>query len=196
MANGSSVASPGVAHFPLRVKGRNYNIKCRVMPIAGCDVILGIKWLKSVNPDIDWPTGTLTLPIGKTPRVWKATRSTPRLSNPAPCANFISARQAERALKRNQDCGLLFISALEEPKSQQPKESLLKDVVTQDPEETLKLVQEFPEITQDLPPGDPPDRGLPFRIELEPGHTPPHAPTRRMSPLELEELRAQLKEYL
>lgn len=67
--------------------------------------------------------------------------------------------------------------------------------MTQDREETLQLVKEFPEITQDLPPGLPPDRGLPFRIHLEPGHTPPHQATRRMSPLELEELRKQLQEY-
>lgn len=196
LANGSKVSSPGRANCPLRVKGRNYELECKVMPIAGCDVILGMKWLKSFNPDIDWATGTISLTVGTSERVWRATRSTPRVPDPAPEANFITAREAERCLKRNQCCGLIFVAAIPEPAPPQPPEDPLKDVVTGDREETLKLVEEFPEITQDLPPGEPPERGLPFRIHLEPGHTPPHAATRKMSSLELEELRKQLQEYV
>lgn len=73
---------------------------------------------------------------------------------------------------------------------------MLDGVDTDNPQATRQLIAEFPEVKQDLPPGPPPVRGEPFRIHMEPGHTPPHSATRRMSPAELDELRKQLTEYL
>ena len=57
------------------------------------------------------------------------------------------------------------------------------------------VLREYADVFPDaLPPGVPPDRGHPHRIVLEPNHKPPNLPTYRMSPLELDELRRQLKD--
>jgi hypothetical protein len=60
-----------------------------------------------------------------------------------------------------------------------------------------KLKSEFPDILpQDLPSELPPDRGMPFKIETEPGATPVNRPIYRLSPSELEELRRTLDDLL
>ncbi|GAQ89856.1 putative retrotransposon protein [Klebsormidium nitens] len=48
----------------------------------------------------------------------------------------------------------------------------------------------------DLPGNLPPDRGMPFRIETQPGATPVNRPIYRLSPSELEELRRTLDDLL
>ena len=60
-----------------------------------------------------------------------------------------------------------------------------------------KLVSEYPDVfAADLPPGVPPDRGMPHVIKLKPGAEAPNKATYKMSPLELDNLRKQLDELL
>jgi hypothetical protein len=54
-------------------------------------------------------------------------------------------------------------------------------------------LEEFPDVFPiELPPGLPPSRDIDHRIEVEPGSTPPWRPIYRMSPLELDAMRAEL----
>lgn len=188
---------------PIAVNGVTSTLTCRAIPIAGCDLILGMPWLKSVNPNIDWTTGAVDFTAGGVTQHWEALRSTPRVPDTGKATNLMTARQMERALKKGTFAGLVFISVV--PDSDQPtcnnltsqsQADDLEGVDTDNPEATRRLIQEFPEVKQDLPPGTPSARGVPFRIHLEPGHTPPHAATRRMSVAELDELRRQITEYL
>jgi hypothetical protein len=60
-----------------------------------------------------------------------------------------------------------------------------------------KLKAEFSDIfPQDLPAHLPPDRGMPFKIETEPGATPVNRSIYRLSPSELKELRRTLDDLL
>jgi hypothetical protein len=60
-----------------------------------------------------------------------------------------------------------------------------------------ELKSEFPDIfLQDLPSQLPPDRGMPFKIETDPGATPVNRSIYRLSPSELEELRRTLDDLL
>src|SRR6184192_3688325 len=54
-------------------------------------------------------------------------------------------------------------------------------------------LEDFPDVFPDeLPPGLPPSRDIDHRIEVEPGSNPPWRPIYRMSPLELDAMRAEL----
>src|SRR5690349_24411142 len=54
-------------------------------------------------------------------------------------------------------------------------------------------LEDFPDVFPiELPPGLPPSRDIDHRIEVEPGSTPPWRPIYRMSPLELDAMRAEL----
>jgi hypothetical protein len=60
-----------------------------------------------------------------------------------------------------------------------------------------KLKAEFSDIfPQDLPSHLPPDRGMPFKIETEPGATPVNRPIYRLSPSKLQELHRTLDDLL
>jgi hypothetical protein len=64
-------------------------------------------------------------------------------------------------------------------------------------EKCEQLKVEFPDIfPQDLLGHLPPDRGMPFKIDTEPGTTPVNRPIYRLSPSELEELRRTLDDLL
>ena len=65
------------------------------------------------------------------------------------------------------------------------------------PQDMRDVLREFWDVfPKNLPPGLPPQRRVDHRIELEPGAPPPSRPTYHLSHKELEELDAQLKEYL
>lgn len=60
-----------------------------------------------------------------------------------------------------------------------------------------KILKEYPDVfPASLPPGLPPKRSVEHEIELEPGAKPSFQPHRRMSPLDLDELRVHLKELV
>jgi hypothetical protein len=94
------------------VEGQTSTLTCRAIPLAGCDVILGMPWLKSVNPRIDWTKGVIDITQGGEQHRWEALRSTPRAPDTTSCSNLITARQAERLLKKGQFAGLVFVSVL------------------------------------------------------------------------------------
>ena len=59
------------------------------------------------------------------------------------------------------------------------------------------ILENFPDVfPTELPPGLPPSRNIDHRIELEPGSKPPWRPIYRMSPLELDAMRAELDRLL
>ena len=59
------------------------------------------------------------------------------------------------------------------------------------------ILENFPDVfPKELPPGLPPSRDIDHRIELEPDSKPPWRPIYRMSPLELDAMRAELDRLL
>ena len=59
-----------------------------------------------------------------------------------------------------------------------------------------KALREYRDVFKPLPPGLPPKRAHDHHIDLEPGSVPPKQITYKMSPLELEEVKKQLADYL
>ena len=60
----------------------------------------------------------------------------------------------------------------------------------------IPVVCEFPDVFPEDLPGLPPDRETEFTIEVIPGVAPISIPPYRMAPLELQELKKQLQEFL
>src|SRR4029453_4325601 len=62
--------------------------------------------------------------------------------------------------------------------------------------EEIHVVREFPDVFPDDLPGLPPERAIEFKIELQPGTAPISKSPYRMTPVELAELKVQLKDLL
>ena len=99
---------------------------------------------------------------------------------------MLSAMQLEKGLKKNE---VTYLTAL--------KEDSIDPIGDPMPMEVKKVLDEFKDvIPPELPKKIPPRREEDHKIELEPGAKPPAMRPYRMAPLELEELRRQLKELL
>ena len=99
--------------------------------------------------------------------------------------NMLSALQLSKGIKKNEPTYLATLKMEEE----------FKEV--QAPKPVHKVLEEFKDVMPaELPKRLPPRREVDHAIELEPGAKPPAFAPYRMAPLELEELRKQLKELL
>jgi len=168
-------------------------LKCLVMPDLPCDLIIGLPWLKSVNPEIDWNTGVVHIPsslhtlypIGQS--MSQAHTFTPLL---------LSAMQFKKLAKRNKEYEtfLVTIDIPDTPEHVQcdvtiPPSHPHKDILE-------PLMSEFHDVFA-VPSGLPPDRGpLNFSIKLQPGATPSARTPFCLSHAEDEELKRQLKELV
>ncbi len=64
------------------------------------------------------------------------------------------------------------------------------------PEEIQQIIDEYPDVFAELPPGLPPERDISHTIPLQPGATPPAKRMYRLSPAELEEVKRQVADLL
>ncbi|VFQ91468.1 unnamed protein product [Cuscuta campestris] len=98
----------------------------------------------------------------------------------------ISTMQLSKGIKKKQPT---YLVALKEEEVPPPTEDLPRSVDL--------VLEEFKDVMPpELPKNLPPKREVDHKIELVPGATPPAAVPYRMAPLELEELRRQLKELV
>jgi hypothetical protein len=58
------------------------------------------------------------------------------------------------------------------------------------------VLEEYADVFQPIPTGLPPEREMAHTIPLEPDGKPPFRPIYRLSPLELQEAKKHIKEYL
>ena len=96
----------------------------------------------------------------------------------------MTALQVKRAVQKGAPCILVQLRETSEEDS-----SLL-------PPEMQELGEEFTDVFGDLPHGLPPARNVGHKIPLEPRSIPPFRPLYRSSPLELDEAKCQIDEYL
>jgi hypothetical protein len=61
IANGQEVHSPGkCGELALKMQGTEFLVELYILPLAGCDVVLGIHWLRMLGP-ILWDFATLSM---------------------------------------------------------------------------------------------------------------------------------------
>jgi hypothetical protein len=69
VANGEKITCAGIIRkAPLIIAGAAFPAEVFVMPLAGYDIVLGIKWLGALGPlSGTWPTGACTSSVGAAP---------------------------------------------------------------------------------------------------------------------------------
>ncbi|XP_075088532.1 uncharacterized protein LOC142170504 [Nicotiana tabacum] len=139
------------------------------------DVIMGIDWLESCYTTIGCRTKIVSFEFpGELVLEWKGDAVTPR-------GRFISYLKARKMISKGYIYHLVRV----------------KDADAHIPTlQSVPIVNEFPRVFPEDLPGIPPDREIDFGIDLLPGTKPISIPPYRMAPVELKELKVQLKDLL
>ena len=172
-----------------------------VVPIR-YDLILGKPWLTLANPYIDWRQNVLTFTFLDRLNVWNAFADNLESSisaidlDESPDISLISAKQLERECS-SPDTDDVFIVSLScvGLYSQVPSLSSI-DSTSCDEAAVISssLKHEFSDVFPDeIPSALPPNRHVDHAIDLVPDATPHSQAPYRMSHIELEELRRQLR---
>lgn len=190
LANGHTVSSDHVRRLPFSLSSYSDSDTFHEVDLEGFDLILGGPWLKRINPDINWKTGTLRVKHGGTTTV--LSKMDNEASRRIASSLIISVAQA-RKLRRSADP--MFLVSLEKV------ESSLKSRQAGDEAFHLALKKLTSEFSDVLPEGEvkppfPPDRAIEHEIPTEPGKAAPHKPVYRLSEKELAELKAQLEDLI
>jgi hypothetical protein len=150
------------------------------------DIILGLPWLESGNKHVDWKRRIISF------------------IHDARSVTLSAGRPSKKAL--HSEYGDRLLNSVQMKKILRKKQPVFQVVPNVSPEVTQlapeskkceKLKTEFSDIfPQDLPANLPPNRGMPFKIDTEPGASPVNRPIYRLSPSELEELHQTLDDLL
>ena len=210
LANGSISTTSSSCVIPFTCSSYSASRTFTVTELDAFDLILGISWLQECNPHIDWSSNTVRLG----PHLLQGSAPEPR-----PCLQLITERQMDRLLSKHPDTPVWLAqlkttdnydeSAWDPPPpipstpsssaATAPPPTSPQVETDQSPEWTARLntyLSSKPDLLSP-PTGLPPSRPeFDFRVPLPPDHTPPHGSVIRMSPLELQELRRQLDDFL
>ena len=146
-----------------------------VLDLLEFDVILGMDWLAAYHATLDCHLKMVKFdPPGEPSFLVQGDRSV------APY-NLISALGARKLLRKGCQGFLAIVRDVE------AQEVSLEDV---------PVVNEFPDVFPEELPGLPPERDIEFCIDLVPNTQPISIPPYRMAPMELKELKDQLKDLL
>lgn len=154
------------------------------------DLILGRAWIKTESPNTDWSSDTWYINKGSTilKPIANAYKDHSALTSMSDLSYLISHKQAARYMKKGAESFLFCIqdlNAADVPASGSSENGNYWDA----------LVKQFDDVFKDELPGLPPDRGIHHIIDT--GNAKPISRTPfKMSPLELDELKKQIKELL
>jgi hypothetical protein len=218
LADGSSQTTCRlVQSFPLYISNRQLRENLLVLPIENFDIILGMPWLRKHNPIIDWSTDTLTFPPsplqlilaehGITPSSISSSTSSSSLnsissSSPSPAPIelcHLRARDIKKAIRKNESVFLLLVRRKPGSRDIEFLNHAGADtgVSTVEQDLTRKITAEFADVfPEELPKGLPPKRFMEHHINLVPGSKPPFRNHHRLSPQDLDELKAEITRLL
>ncbi|XP_070049785.1 uncharacterized protein [Nicotiana tomentosiformis] len=139
------------------------------------DVIVGMDWLAACYANIDCRAKLIRFHFPGEPVLeWKSNAATPK-------GKFISYLRARKFIAKGCIYHLVHVRDIDkEPATLQ----------------SVPIVNEFPTVFPDELPGIPPEREIDFAIDLLPDVQPISIPPYRMAPVELRELKEQLKDLL
>ena len=159
-------------------------LNLHVIDLPYHDIILGKPWLEKIQPQINWKSNWITIKTKDGELVLKPSQF---LASPTKQLALISSLQAKRAIQKDSHMFLCIVGLINDDNG-------IRKLV--DPR-VQSLVEEYSDIfPQELPKELPPERDILHRIELVPGQNPPSRPTYKLSYVEMEELKRQLKELL
>ena len=178
-----------------------------IVPLQGYDAILGMSWLTTYNPSIDWRTRQLSFnapkKVEETNKVKEVIQSVPRFTirmipleappQETPRLHVLTTSSEIRRWNQEQQSVMWLCRMESSDESDPPPEPLSKELSDLlDP-----ILSEYKDVFPDqLPPGLPPRRDVDHRITLKPGAVPISRSPPRLSSPELAELKKQLIELL
>jgi hypothetical protein len=186
----------------VKFSGMESKVSPLIVPLQGYDAILGMPWLTTYNPTIDWRTRQLSFNSAKTTAdndkdkgiKTKVPLYTIRMiPQDTPQLHVITTPDELRQWKKEQQ-SVMWLCHMESVKeSDPPPEPLPKEL-----SDLLEpILRDYKDVFPDqLPPGLPPRRDVDHRITLKPGAVPISRSPPRLSPPELAELKKQLIELL
>ena len=182
LADGSTQLSAGFfPRLPFTIDSYSDHDEFHVTPLSGFDIILGMPWLRRLNPNIDWTTGALCLDHDSHTHTLTASSS--------PTSTLLLSYAGLRSAVRNKDqLFALHLHSITTPTVQPPPK----------PPWLADLIHKFADV---LPPNDqalpyPPARSIDHKIDLLPGTRPPNRPIYNLSQDELAELKRQLADLI
>ncbi|HVX00319.1 MAG TPA: reverse transcriptase domain-containing protein, partial [Candidatus Babeliaceae bacterium] len=190
----------------VRIQMENYvdHQRFMILPLDGNDVILGMTWLRRLNPKINWRRNIVRLWHQNCPHTLRVCNSnlttqiinnleipqpqTSKTSTSIPC-EMITARKVRKLIQGN-EVETLILGSVTLDLGTKDKKEILENC-------TKKIKEEYQDLfPADLPPGLPPTRDVDHRIELIPGSQSVYRAMFRMSPGELDEMKKQLDDLL
>src|SRR3569833_2145262 len=188
LGTGSVVQPHGECSLHIRLDDYREKVKCLVIDmLSGFHVILGDDWLTKVGAIFDFGTARCTVKKSNRKYTMRAATRAQRYSRAkSPRADHtLSAMQVKRALRRRDHILAIQLAELKLDMDL-PADVRLK-----------ALLEEFADVfPPELPSGLPPARGVGHSIPIEPGAPPPFRPMFRLSPVELQEVKAKLADLL
>ena len=171
----------------IAMKGLSATAHCLVIPMPpGLDIILGRNWQQEHRVVLDLEANTCQVRSGSKCQ----TLQQPPDSKEAASADFglLSTPQVDRAVRTG--CTVFTVQVEQADDSPYPS---LDEVNPRAKPIVAEYIDVFP---KDLPSHLPPDRAVGHTIPLEPGASPPFSGMYRHSPLELQEIKAQVAKLL
>ena len=194
--------------------------------VGGFDLILGDSWLRAVGAIVDYGRNQLRLKQGRrlltlvprtkqqSPLQMASTMAGGEAAGASkgPPRGLLTAKRMFRELVRagargdqaffvmvraaeDVEKGTLGVASASGSAGHGPAEP--EDPTLMPTAAVRRLQQQYSDVlVEELPPGEPPDRGVVHTVQLLPGSKPPSRPLYRMSPRELEEVKRQVAELL
>ena len=185
LGNGLEVDMEGTVNKHVKIQQYQSQVYCLVIKLShGFDLILGDNWLNKHRAHIDYDAKACLLHKGNKKITIQSVVTSKKKSMPQD--NILSALQFKRAVKKG--CTPLLIH-LKEVQNKEPSSRLENNLIG-------SLMEEYEDIFQPIPAGLPPVREMAHTIPLEEGHKPPFRLIYRLIPLEIEEAKRQVTEYI
>ncbi|KAH9692146.1 hypothetical protein KPL70_016314 [Citrus sinensis] len=186
VANGSKIASAATCKkLVWSMQGREFRADTRLIPLGGCDMVLGIQWLSQLGP-ILWDFKNLWMEFK-----WEGRRMVLRGSTAGPL-KLVSAVHMQKDLKQVPQVAAAHIfSLLLEPCIN----STTTEIITDEPAELQHLLKKYHGIFME-PKGLPPPRAQDHRIPLLPDSVPPNIRPYRYPYVQKAEIERMIKELL
>ena len=210
VADGTRIQAKSTVSSPLRIGRYKTWLKARTLPVSSFDIILGLDWLRSANPIIDWEEMTMKVQddMGESHNLTPQD-TTPYVRTYDPScegqhASPVPWKKACKMLRNPNSEGCLFTVRDTEQEVEsthiginQPlnRNSGISDIQIGD-KTILPLVTNFNDIfREELPAGLPPSRGYEHKIETGDA-LPINMNAYPLSPVHIEEQRRQISQML
>jgi hypothetical protein len=187
-----TTASQIAVHSAIQMGSYQDHLDFVEVPLKGCDAILGMTWLCTYNPQINWEQGTLLFDHnGQSHKLQRQAKSFSSSSPHSPASPVLlsSIRQIKKLARKNQIESIILASIDSTNSSISTSTTFNSHAQT--------VLHEFADVfPPQLPSQLPPQRDIDHRIDLTQSSPPTLRPVYRMSPAELDELKKQLDDLL